>query len=33
MGFYRTLGYAAVSGERYLDADIWHQDMARTLTA
>lgn len=33
MGFYRSLGYAAVSGERYLDAGIWHQDMARTLTA
>jgi len=33
MGFYRALGYAPVSGERYLDAGIWHQDMARTLTA
>ncbi len=32
MGFYAALGYAAVSGERYLDAGIWHQDMARTLT-
>lgn len=32
MGFYRRLGYAAVTGERYLDAGIWHQDMARTLT-
>ncbi|HLS73320.1 MAG TPA: GNAT family N-acetyltransferase [Actinomycetaceae bacterium] len=32
MGFYRALGYEVVSGERYLDAGIWHQDMARTLT-
>ena len=32
MGFYRRLGYATVSGERYLDAGIWHQDMSRTLT-
>ena len=32
MGFYRALGYETVSGERYLDAGIWHQDMARTLT-
>lgn len=31
MGFYRRLGYEAVSGERYLDAGIWHQDMARTV--
>ena len=31
MGFYARLGYAAVSGERYLDAGIWHQDMARTV--
>lgn len=33
MGFYSRLGYAAVSGERYLDAGIWHQDMAKNLTA
>ncbi len=32
MEFYRRLGYAPVTGERYLDAGIWHQDMARTLT-
>ena len=32
MGFYRALGYEVVSGERYLDAGIWHQDMSRTLT-
>ena len=31
MGFYRRLGYEAVTGERYLDAGIWHQDMARTV--
>lgn len=31
-GFYRALGYETVTGERYLDAGIWHQDMARTLT-
>ncbi|WP_152192047.1 GNAT family N-acetyltransferase [Georgenia satyanarayanai] len=32
MGFYERLGFSVVSGERYLDAAIWHQDMARTLT-
>ncbi|MDO5494108.1 MAG: GNAT family N-acetyltransferase [bacterium] len=32
MGFYSRLGYAVVSGERYLDAGIWHQDMVRTVT-
>lgn len=31
MGFYRRCGYHVISGERYLDAGIWHQDMARTL--
>lgn len=31
MGFYAALGYGVVSGERYLDAGIWHQDMAREL--
>lgn len=29
MGFYGRLGYEVVSGERYLDAGIWHQDMAK----
>ncbi len=33
MAFYGRLGYAPVSGERFLDAGIWHQDMARTVTA
>jgi len=32
MGFYRRCGYRVLTGERYLDAGIWHQDMARTLT-
>lgn len=32
MGFYSRLGYEVVSGKRYLDAGIWHQDMARTVT-
>ena len=32
MGFYERCGYRTISGERYLDAGIWHQDMARTLT-
>lgn len=31
MGFYARVGYAVVTGERYLDAGIWHQDMARDL--
>ncbi len=31
MDFYRKLGYEPVTGERYLDAGIWHQDMAKTL--
>lgn len=31
MGFYERLGYAVVSGERFLDAGIWHVDMARTI--
>jgi predicted GNAT family N-acyltransferase len=31
MAFYRRLGYEVVSGERYLDAGIWHQDMAHTV--
>lgn len=33
IGFYRRLGYEVVSGERYLDAGIWHQDMAHTVTS
>lgn len=32
MGFYERCGYRSMSGECYLDAGIWHQDMARTLT-
>ncbi|MDO4899608.1 GNAT family N-acetyltransferase [Actinomyces sp.] len=31
MDFYRRCGYRVLTGERYLDADIWHQDMVRTL--
>ena len=33
MGFYARCGYTAVGGERYLDAGIWHRDMARTVLA
>ncbi|WP_043500486.1 GNAT family N-acetyltransferase [Georgenia sp. SUBG003] len=33
IGFYRRLGYEIVSGERYLDAGIWHQDMAHTVVS
>ncbi|WP_127128283.1 GNAT family N-acetyltransferase [Georgenia sp. SYP-B2076] len=33
LDFYRRLGYELVSGERYLDAGIWHQDMAHRITA
>lgn len=33
MGFYQRLGYKAVTGERYLDAGIWHQDMMRVISA
>ncbi len=32
MEFYRKLGYEAVTGERYLDAGIWHRDMVKTLS-
>lgn len=32
MGFYERRGYRTMTGGRYLDAGIWHQDMARTLT-
>ncbi|MDN5558872.1 MAG: GNAT family N-acetyltransferase [Ruaniaceae bacterium] len=31
MDFYRKLGYAPVTGQRYLDAGIWHQDMTKTV--
>ena len=31
MGFYERCGYREVGGGRYLDAGIWHWDMARTL--
>ena len=31
MGFYERCGYREVGGGHYLDAGIWHQDMARTL--
>ena len=33
LDFYRRLGYELVSGERYLDAGIWHQDMAHRITS
>lgn len=33
MGFYKRCGYRTLTGERYLDAGIWHQDMARTLVS
>jgi len=33
IGFYRRLGYEIVSGERYLDAGIWHQDMVHTVVS
>ncbi|TFH54095.1 GNAT family N-acetyltransferase [Actinomyces viscosus] len=32
MGFYRRCGYRVLDAHRYLDAGIWHQDMARTVT-
>ena len=32
MGFYERCGYAAVTGESYLDAGIAHQDMARVIS-
>ena len=32
MGFYSRCGYEVVSGRRYLDAGIWHQDMQRLVT-
>ena len=33
MGFYERCGYRVLSGHRYLDAGIWHQDMARTVSS
>ena len=30
-GCYERGGYRAAGGGRYLDAGIWHRDMARTL--
>lgn len=33
MGFYESCGYQVLSGHRYLDAGIWHQDMARTVSS
>ncbi len=32
MGFYERCGYRVLSGHRYLDAGIWHQDTARTVS-
>lgn len=31
MPFYAALGYEIVSGDRYLDCNIWHQDMVLHL--
>ena len=33
MGFYKRCGYRVLNGHRYLDAGIWHQDMARTVSS
>ena len=33
MGFYECCGYRVLNGRRYLDAGIWHQDMARTVSS
>jgi predicted GNAT family N-acyltransferase len=32
LGFYRRLGYELLPAERYLDAGIWHRDMAHRIT-
>ena len=32
MRFYERCGYRVLGGRRYLDAGIWHQDMARTVS-
>ncbi|WP_318268912.1 GNAT family N-acetyltransferase [Actinomyces bovis] len=31
MGFYQRCGYRAISGQPYLDAGIWHQDMFKLV--
>ena len=33
MGFYERCGYRVLDGRRYLDAGIWHQDMARIVSS
>ena len=33
MGFYERCGYRVLNGHRYLDAGIWHQDMARIVNS
>ena len=33
MGFYERCGYRVLNGHRYLDAGIWHQDMARIVSS
>ena len=33
MGFYEHCGYRVLDGRRYLDAGIWHQDMASTVSS
>ncbi|MDD9207185.1 GNAT family N-acetyltransferase [Georgenia sp. 10Sc9-8] len=33
IGFYERLGYELVPGERFLDAGIWHRDMAHRITS
>ena len=33
MGFYERCGYRLLNGHRYLDAGIWHQDMARIVSS
>ncbi|MFH5822593.1 GNAT family N-acetyltransferase [Georgenia sp. AZ-5] len=32
-GFYRRLGYELLDGRRYLDAGIWHRDMAHRISS
>ena len=33
IGFYKRCGYWVLDGHRYLDAGIWHQDMARIVNS
>ena len=33
MGFYERCGYRVLNGHRYLDAGIWHKDMARIVSS